>query len=78
VGGDPHEAALNEVRVIVPSRDLPRRVDGKRKGALGGRGGREIERGEGTVAGPSEAVIQGRVCVNIACRDRARRGDAGR
>jgi hypothetical protein len=66
-----------EVCVIVPSRDLPRRFDGKRVGALRARArarDREIEFGEGTVAGPQEAVTA--ACVRVVSRDRSRRVDA--
>lgn len=76
MGGDPQEAVNSEGCVIVSPRALPRRVDGERRG-LGARD-RDIECGEGTVAGQQEAVILEGCCVNIASRDRARRGDAGR
>ena len=53
--------------------DRPRRIDAVGLGECGTRG---IERGNGAVAGPQEAVTH-EVCVCVATRDRPRRVDAG-
>jgi hypothetical protein len=63
----------NDVCVIIPSRDLPRRVDGLGLGGVCG--ARGIESDEGAVAGPQEAVIL--VVCKIVSRDRPRRVDGG-
>jgi hypothetical protein len=59
----------------IDSRDLPRRVDGLGRGACGAR---EIECGEGPVAGPQEAATNvGSVIIlnSVRSRDRPRRVD---
>ena len=58
--------------VKVGSRDRPRRVDGAGAGICSAR---DIERGEGAVGSPQEAVNHA-ACVCVVSRDRARRVDA--
>ncbi len=64
---------MNTTIVLTGSRDRPSRVNASGLGIGETRG---IERGEGTVGGPQEAVIDG-ACVLIGSRDCSHRVDAG-
>jgi hypothetical protein len=64
--------------VYVEPHDYARRVDAQGCGALvkAGAGARDIERSHGTVAGPQEAMINGKAVVE-GSRDRPRRVNTG-
>jgi hypothetical protein len=70
MSGDPQEAVSFAVCVPVVSRDCSRRVDGDREGA---NRPKESESGEGTVAGPKEALVD--AWLTVVTYDRPRRVD---
>src|SRR5438067_2400342 len=71
--GAAQKTVVQKVRVLVRSRDRPRRVDAGGPSKEGR--SRNVEGGQGAVASAQEAMIQ-KIPVSVPSRDRPRRVDA--